>query len=61
MAIVCYDNLWNSEFYINVPAKYRVQSIPLSQIKLKVNDTSKKDEKITKIELSRDEDVTNKA
>ena len=39
-----------------------MQDINLIQIKLKVNDTFKKDQKITTIfEAATDEDVTNKA
>ena len=62
MAYNSYDKLWRSEFYNNVSAKDRVQDINLSQLKLKVNDTYKKDEKLTtKFELSNDEDGVNKA
>ena len=47
MADDCYKKLWRSEFYNNVSAKDRVQDIKPNQTKLKVNDTYKKDEKIT--------------
>ena len=47
MAYVRYNKLWRSEFYNNVSAKDRVQDIKLNQLKLKVNDTYEKDEKIT--------------
>ena len=45
MAYIGYDKLWRSEFYINVSAKDRVQDINLNQMKLKVDDTYKKDGK----------------
>ena len=62
MAYVSYNSLWRSEFYNNVSAKERVQDINLFQLKLKVNDTFKKDQKITTIfEAATDEDVMNKA
>ena len=47
MAYARYYKLWRSEFYNNVSAKDRVQDINLNQLKFKVNDTYKKDEKIT--------------
>ena len=39
MASFSYDKLWRSEFYNNVSAKARNQSICLNQLKLKVIDT----------------------
>ena len=47
MAYFSCDKLWRSRFYNNVSAKDRVQDINLNKKKLKLNDTSKKDEKIT--------------
>ena len=62
MAYIRYDKLWRSEFYNNVFAKDKVQDIHLNQLKLKVNDTYQKDEKITtSFKPSHDEDVINKA
>ena len=45
MAYISYDNLWRSELYNNVSAKDRFQDSNPNQLKLKVNDTYKKDEK----------------
>ena len=57
MAYICYDKLWRSEVYNSVSAKDKVQDINLNQLKLKVNDPYKKDEKKTKkIEHSDDSD-----
>ena len=54
--------MWGSEFHNNVPAKVKVQDINLTQLELIVNDTFRKDEKITtKFEAVDDEDVINKA
>ena len=54
--------MWRSELFNDVSAKDRVQDINLNQLKLKVNDTCKKDEKVTtKFKPSHDEDVKNKA
>ena len=51
------DNLWKTEFP-NVSAKVKMHDIKFHQLKLKVNDTYEKDEKIaTNFELSNDEDV----
>ena len=61
MTYISFNKLWQKEFYNNVSAKDRVQDINLNQLKLKVNDTYKKDEKITtKFEAVIDEDVINK-
>ena len=55
MASISYDKLWEGEFYNNISAKDRVQDISLNQIKLKVNDTYKKDEnRTTKFEAVND-------
>ena len=54
-------NKWRSGFYNIVSAKDRVQDINLYQIKIRVNDTYKKDEKITtKFEPKKPEDVFTK-
>ena len=47
MAYFSYDKVWRSEYNNNVSAKDRVQDNNLEQLKLKVNDSYKKDEKIT--------------
>ena len=46
MASISYDKLWWTEFYNNVSAKDSVQDINLNQLKLKVNDIYRKDEKV---------------
>ena len=61
MAYLSYDKLWRTEFYNNISANGRVQDLNLKQVKLKVNDTFKKDEKITtKFKPSNPENVMNK-
>ena len=61
MAYISYDNLCRSQFYNNICAKDKVQHIKRNHLKLKVNDTYKKDEKITtNLKAVIDEDVTNK-
>ena len=47
MAYVSYDKVWKGKFYNSVSAKERVRDINQKRLKLKVNDTYKKDEKIT--------------
>ena len=47
MAYFSYEKVWRSEYNNNVSAKDRVQDKNLEQLKLKVNDSFKKDEKIT--------------
>ena len=49
MAYIRYFNLWENVFFNNVSPKYKVQDIYLNQLKLKVDKTSKKDEKNNKI------------
>ena len=61
MAYIIYNKLWQSKFYNSVSTKDRVQDINLNQLNLKVNDTYKKDQKITNFEPSDDSDVLNKA
>ena len=54
--------IWRSENYNNVSAKDRVPDINLTQLKLKLNDTYKKDEKSeSKFEPSHEEDIKNRA
>ena len=48
LACISYDKVCRSEFYKNVSAKDKVQDINLNQLKLKVNDSYKKDEKLAK-------------
>ena len=62
MVHINYDKLWWSEFFDSTSAKDRVQDINLNWLKLKVNDTCKTDEKLTRIfGPSRDDNVLNKA
>ena len=61
-ACISYDKSWRSELYNNVSAKDRVQDKNFVQLKLKVNETYKKDEKIvTNFEHTDDTDLINKA
>ena len=46
MSFKSYDEFWRSEFYNNVSVKNRVQDININYLKLKVNDTYKKDEEV---------------
>ena len=60
MDYISYDKFWKSEFYKIFSAKVRVEHMNFNQLKLKVNDTYKKDEKITtNFESSNDENVLN--
>ena len=62
MAYKSCDKLRRSELQNNASAKGKVQAHNLNQIKLIVNDTYGKDEKLTtKFELSDVSDVKNKA
>ena len=45
MACISYKKTWGSEYYKNVSAEDKSQDINPNEIKLKVNDTYKKDEK----------------
>ena len=47
MAYISYDKLWRSELYKNISSKAKVQDINHNQLKLWLNDTDQKDEKIT--------------
>ena len=62
MEFESYETLWRSDVYNNVSAKNTVQVMNLDQIKLKVNDTYKKDDKITwSFEPSNDKNFIRKA
>ena len=62
MAYISYNKLWESEFDKMVFKKDRVRDINNNQLKLGVQDTYKKDGKITtNFEAIFDEDVINKA
>ena len=62
MAYKRYDIFWRSEFYNIRSAKDRVQDLNLSQLKLKITDTYRKNgNKTTHFEPSDDADVVNKA
>ena len=62
MAYISHNNLWESEFDGIVSKRDRLQDSNISQLKLEVHDTYKKDEKITtNFEPVDDSDVINKA
>ena len=62
MAYYSYEKIWRSECYNNVLAKNKDQYINLNKLKLKLNDTYRKNENsATNFELSNDEDVINEA
>ena len=62
MACISYDKLWESEFDNIVPKGYKIQVLKIIQLKLEVQDSYKKDEKITtNSEAVKDEDVMNKS
>ena len=61
MANISYNKLWESEFNGIVSKRDRLQGSNISQLKLEVHDTYKKDEKITtNFEPVDDSDVINK-
>ena len=61
MAYISYNNLWESEFDGIVSKRDRLQDSNISQLKLEVHDTYKKDEKITtNFEAVDNTDVINK-
>ena len=61
MAYISYNKLWESEFDGIVSKKDKLQDANISQLKLEVHDTYKKDEKITtNFEPVNNEDVINK-
>ena len=56
-----YNNLWDSEFNGIVSKRDKLQDLNSNQLKLEVNDTYKKDEKITTNFVAvKDEDIINK-
>ena len=62
MAYISYNKLWESEFDGIVSRRDKLQDTNISQLKLEVHDTYKKDEKITtNFEPNANEDVINKA
>ena len=61
MAYISYNKLWESEFDGIVSRRDKLQDANISQLKLEVHDTYKKDEKITtNFEAVDDSDVINK-
>ena len=61
MAYLSYNKLWESEFDGIVSKRDKLQDANISQLKLEVHDTYKKDEKITtNFEPVDNEDVINK-
>ena len=61
MAYISYNKLWESEFDGIVSRGDKLQDANISQLKLEVHDTYKKDEKITtNFKAVDDEDVINK-
>ena len=61
MAYISYNKLWESEFDGIVSKRDKLQGANISQLKLEVYDTYKKDEKITtNFNAINDEDVINK-
>ena len=61
MAYISYNKLWESEFDGIVSKRDKLQDANISQLKLEIHDTYKKDEKITtNFKAVNDEDVINK-
>ena len=61
MAYISYNKLWESEFDGIVSKRDKLQDANISQLKLEVHDTYKKDEKITtNFEPTDNSDVINK-
>ena len=61
MAYISYNKLWESEFDGIVSKRDKLQDANISQLKLEVHDTYKKDEKLTtNFEPVDNEDVINK-
>ena len=62
MAYISYNKLWESEFDGIVSRRDKLQDANISQLKLEVHDTYKKDEKLTtNFEPTDNSDVINKA
>ena len=61
MAYISYNKLWESEFDGSFSKRDKLQDLNISQLKLKLCDTYKKDEEITtNFEAVDNEDVINK-
>ena len=61
MAYISYNKLWVSEFDRIVSKRDKLQDSNVSQLKLEIHDTYKKDEKITtNFKPTNDGDVVNK-
>ena len=61
MAYISYNKLWESEFDGIVSKRDKLQDVNISQLKLEVHDTYKKDEKLTtNFEPTDNPDVINK-
>ena len=61
MAYISYNKLWESEFDGIVSKRDKLQDANISQLKLEIHDTYKKDEKITtNFEPTDNSDVINK-
>ena len=61
MAYISYNKLWESEFDGIVPKRDKLQDLNINNLKLEVNDTYKKDEKLTtNFEPIDNSDVVNK-
>ena len=61
MAYISYNKLWESEFDGIVSKRDKLQDLNINQIKVEVNGTYKKDEKITtNFEAVDESDVINK-
>ena len=61
MAFISYNKLWESEFDGIVSKRDKLQDAIISQLKIEVHDTFKKDEKLTtKFKPTDDSDVINK-
>ena len=61
MAYISYNKLWESELDVIVSKRDKLQDLNISQLKLEVHDTFKKDEKIkTNFEPTDNSDVLNK-
>ena len=62
MAYISYNKLWESEIDNTVSLKDKTQDVNINQLKVKVNEAYKKDEKTTiKFEPIDNDDVMNKA
>ena len=61
MAYISYNKLWESELDVIVSKRDKLQDLNISQLKLEVHDTFKRDEKIkTNFEPTDNSDVLNK-